>query len=263
MKNTVRGVIYLHALVALATLLISPVAASESEPSREDIPCGTRYSKPEEAAIKGCNEAYCVKTAATARVCSCRKSQDASSAEMLVERDGAIEQRWDSGFILPASLATFGVDGADLTGTGRQDLVVATLITMSNGMGIEYWEVRAIVGDKLTKPLDVEDYGIMSYLTRASPNSKCRLLASRWFPGWEPERGEGLYLMGKWFTYSEFSPELTTEDRPAVYRRYLLSFQRLRAEQLRKDLDHRQPLPWFSDGRTKELVGPYPSYERE
>jgi hypothetical protein len=176
---------------------------------------------------------------------------------MFMEEQGSITQQWETVFGLPTTLADFRTESADLTGSGREDIVVATMNGVSNGMGVEYWEVRAIVEGKLSNPVNVEDYGVMGYLTKAKSDKRCMLLVTSWNNGWEPKRGYGLYLSGQWFAYSNSTGEFyRVLDRPAVHRRYLYGFERLRLSELAKE--DRVPLLWFhdKDAKTGQQVVP-------
>ena len=67
-------------------------------------------------------------------------------------------------------------------------------------------------------------------------------------------------MTGPWLAYNNQMPDWEpVYDRPAIYRRYLFSLERLRAVQLGKDRP--QPIPWFADMTTKVLIGPYPPYK--
>jgi hypothetical protein len=125
---------------------------------------------------------------------------------------------------------------------------------MSNGMGVQYWAVRAIIEGELSNALFAEDYGIVGYPTRSKSQKVCMLLVTRWLEGWEPTRGDGLYLAGRWFTYNTYSHEMVPADRPVIYRRYLYGFERLRLGQLEKDQP--TPLLWYKDKRQRSLLDP-------
>ncbi len=254
-----RNIVTLFTFVVTYSLVLTGPAWA-SEQWREDTLCGITFSKPEETIFSGFEKAYCVKTTTGARVCSCSKSPDSRDAQIIIEKNGAITQQWNTEFAPPTSLADFRVESADLTGSGQRDIVVATMNGMSNGMGVQYWELRAVVDGVMSKPMIVEDYGIMGFLTRSKSQNKCALLSTRWLWGKEPARGSGLYLTGMWFTYSKNDRAWTPAiDRPAVYRRYLNNFEKLRIEQLNSE--HPIPLLWFSDKETKEIEGPYPKFD--
>ena len=255
---TLKAITLVVLVSACFLILSSSVQASGTW--KDDMLCGKTNSRPEEATIPGCEKAFCLKTAMAGRVCSCRKSPGIHEVQMVIENHGKTTQSWNAAFAPPATLANFRVENADITGSGREDIVVATMSGMSNGMGVQYWEVRAIVNGIVSKPAIVEDYGIMGFLTRSKSGKRCALLSTRWLWGQEPKRGRGLYLAGKWFVYDMSDNAWTPAiDRPVVYRRYLDSFEKLRLEQLNSD--NPIPLSWFVDKETKELIGPYPKFD--
>lgn len=238
------------------------VAANEPASWRDDVLCGSKFSVQQESTIEDCLRANCVSATQALRICRCLKSEESGQALMLIEKDGKVVKQWDASFVPPASLADFVVYAVDLTGDGKEEFIVATLDAVSNGMGISYWQIRAIVGDSVSKQVPIEDFGVMGYPTRAKASKPCMLLSTRWLDGWEAERGLGLYLYGRWFAYSKSSKEFCPVlERPAVYRRYLYSFERLRMNELSKGQP--DPILWFRDQRTKQLIGPYPEYERK
>ena len=253
-----RQMIQVMALLLLVGLsTVQSAHATSSKPWEQDQLCGSMLPKPGQASIPNCQEAYCVSVSESARLCSCRGPRETDEAEMFLEGDGSVMHRWNAVFGHPGSPADFRVDVADLTGKGTKDLLVATRTGVSNGMAVQYWEVRAVVGNRLSNPITVEDYGVMGYLTGADTNKQCLLLATRWDNGWEPKRGYGLYLWGQWFAFNESTGEAyPVLDRPPIFRRYLYSFEKQRLEEYSKE----RPLPllWFKDKGTKELSGTTP-----
>ena len=134
---------------------------------------------------------------------------------------------------IPLSFGTelFLLHHVDFTGDGKKQLLLGILSSQSNGMGVQYWTVWAIDG---------EDYGTMSFATRAKQESACNLLVSRWISGWEAKRGNGLYIAGLWYQLSngEFLPN---SERPSIFRRY--SSEPCRVRSIINDLTVRTAYP--------------------
>jgi len=223
----------------------------------EDEPCGQDLGWPSQSLVQNCSDAYCIHATAMLLVCSCRRdpppADEGLSADIVV-RDGDREiQRWTEDFSLPSAPGTFRVSVADVDGDGRDDLVVATLNAISNGMAVEYWTVCAISGRASSAPpacVGVEDYGVMGYLTHGPGEHACLLLQTTWRWGTEPGRGNGLYLVGRWLRYSG-SGFVPVTWRPILARRYLFSFQDERSSSSK-------PLAWLRNRTTRSVSCPDP-----
>jgi hypothetical protein len=253
----------LHCINLIVFLIFSfgvSIASSENiNLWRKEKSCGTRL-KTEKIGINGCVSAYCAQITTEYRVCACILKEDSDDTKIYIERKGKIIREWKGSMYPPAGGAAFRIDKANISGAGKDDLLVATMASESQGIGIQYWEVRAVVDDRVTNAVPVDDYGILGFATRSSLKTPCHLLATQWLWGWEPKKGDGLYLYGRWFDFSPTSTELYSAlDRPAIYRRYLYSFERMRLSALEKE--EPMPLLWFTDTATAPLIGPYPKHE--
>ncbi len=244
---------------------IAHASAGESQSWRKDKVCGHKL-KTENAEMVGCVRAYCVTISEDSRVCACilgtqsDYSATSDDAEISIAKKGNVSHHWRVTIYPPAGGAVLRVDKADLTGSGNDDLLVATMTSESQGIGIQSWQVRAVVADTVSNAVPVEDYGIMGFATRDMRNNHCSLLATQWLNGWEPKRGSGLYLFGRWFDFNPTSAELYPAlNRPAIYRRYLYSFEQTRLAAMEKE--EPTPVPWFTDKTTAILTGPYPEYK--
>jgi len=248
-------------IVGLAFILpfgIAVLSYASPEDWRNEKECGKRLPIPIKAEIAGCQKAYCIKLSESSRICSCLPSIEDDEGNILIERSGKIVERWKARLYPSADEYSFRVDSAKLTDNGEEDLLVGAMETQSNGMGVQYWTVWAVTKTGISKPLDIQDYGIVGFLTRPRGEKVCNLLATRWMEGSEPERGDGLYLVGRWFKLIDgnLTPHF---NRPVIYRRYLLSFQQQRNNDM--SADQPKPLLWFHNKKTKAVIGPYPAFE--
>ncbi|MCF1717080.1 hypothetical protein L0U88_20740, partial [Flavihumibacter sp. RY-1] len=94
--------------------------------------------------------AYCVKNADSSQVCACLPSIDSDEARITYEKNGAVILQWNASIYPPAVASALRVDRADLNSDGKEELVIATMLSTSNGMGIEYWEVRILFKDQIS-----------------------------------------------------------------------------------------------------------------
>jgi hypothetical protein len=257
-KNT-RAITVLCIIIFLALCghLSPPDAMSgERELWRKDKPCGRRLPDLKPVTMQSCLDACCLEIPGTVRFCACQKSKDTGETQMLLERTGLPPQEWISN-VFPLSFGpeSFRLDAVDLDGDKKEELLIGAMTLQSMGMGVQYWTVWAANETSISEPIEIEDYGVMGFPTRAQEENRCYMLATRWIEGWEPGRGAGLYLAGRWYKYvhGEFS---AVYDRPAVYHRYLYSLQDARGESFSKD--HPEPLIWYASKKAHALVGPYP-----
>jgi hypothetical protein len=233
-------------------------AGSRPDDWRNDKECGKRWPSPTKADITGCQKAYCTQLSETSRICSCLPSIENAEGNIFIEKSGTVVQRWKAQLDPRADEFSFRVDAAELTAVGKEEFVVAAMETQSNGMGVQYWTVWAVTDTAISKPIAIHDYGTLGFLTRQKGEKVCNLLVTRWMDGSEPKRGDGLYLVGRWFNFEDgnFTPHF---ERPIIYRRYLKSFEQQRNKAF--SAGKPKPLLWFNDGNTKPVLGPYPEFE--
>jgi hypothetical protein len=238
-------------LSILGTVTESLATKVNFEDWSHDKPCGRRLANPTKTTIAGCELAYCVNTSVSSQVCACLPSTESDDAKMIYKKDGTVVLQWADTIYPPSGESGLRIDAADLNGNGKEEFVIATLSTVSNGMGVEYWKVRVLSEGKISEPVEVEDYGSMGFLS--SNGKQCRLLVTRWIEGWEPKKEYGLYLVGRWFELSDHNLQYTIY-RPAIKRRYLDSLVRLRREGSQRGT----PIIWFKSPEATPIIGPYP-----
>lgn len=247
------------ALLLLTSFIAAGSAsAGDSQLWRRDEACGRRLVDAELTPVPGFGESYCVQLSGTARICACLTGDEEDTAQVFLEQDGVIVQRWEDPFFSLAGASALRVDAADLSGDGKDDLIVGILEASSNGMGIEVWTIRALTGNVVSNPVKVEDYGVLGFPTRSSRGTACDLLSTRWRRDSEPDRGEGLYLFGQWYQLKS-GRFVLARDRPRIHRRYLASFERIRLEALSKKRP--APVTWYRDSVSAPVAGRYPSFD--
>jgi len=247
-----RLLIFILAILTfLGNVTESQATKVKFEDWRQDKPCGHKLADPVQVETTGCEVAYCANITDSSQVCACLPSSDSDESMITYKKSGVVVLQWNANIYPPAVASALRVDAADLNNDGKEELVIATMSSASNGMGIEYWDVRILFEEKISNPISVEDYGLMGYLS--SNGKQCRLLVTRWLEGWEPTKEYGLYLVGRWFELSEHNLQYTLV-RPAIKRRYLDSLMQLRLQGSQRD----KPVMWFRDPEASPIVGPYP-----
>jgi hypothetical protein len=246
-------------LLSLALPSWSPAygAGAEVRAWRRDVPCGRVLDAPRAVAKPGCAAAACVASAAD-EVCVCK---DATSGDLRlgVARGDRAVTSWPVEPMLGEPTA-FRVTRADLDGDGRDELIVAVLDVVSNGMAVQSWTTCVLDGRDSSRPracVATDDVPFLTLPTRAPRAAKgartCRLLAARWRWGSEPRRGDGLYLVGRWLGYRD-GVLAADPQPPVVARRYLYRFAAERADAI----EHARsaPIAWWQDATTRVLRCP-------
>jgi hypothetical protein len=234
------------ASLLIATIFLALPANAQTERWRRDKPCGERQPSMVAVDVKGCHRAWCSETV-LGRLCACVKD-DGERTQFLLERTDGARETWEAPFIPPMGGDT-GHFRIDRVGDGR--LFFAVMGSESVGIAISTWTVWAIDRDRTSKPLEVQNYGTVSFATMARSGTPCYLLAARWHSGWEPRRGHGTYITGSWYAIED-GAFTRTQDRPAIYRRYLFDVERARYEAEARG----HPLPWYRGASA--VVGPRP-----
>jgi hypothetical protein len=236
-------------------IVITSASGGDFQLWRKDVACGHKLPEAERVAISGFEKSYCIQISKSSRICAGMKTPDSVVAQIFYERDGSIIQQWDAPIDTFLSESGLRVDTINMTGDGEGELIVGLMNSQSMGIAIQQWTIWAITGNTVSKPVKVDDYGIMSFLTKSNQSGKWYLLSTRWRDGWEPKRGDGLYAVGKWYELSggEFAP---VSDRPQIQRRYLPSLERIRLHAF----EQKKPTPviWYKDKRTRPIVGQQP-----
>ena len=225
------------ASLLIATILLALPASAQTERWRRDRPCGERQPSIVSVDVKGCHRAWCSETG-LGKLCACVKDEG-ERTQIVLERTNGTRETWEAPFIPPMG-GDAGHFRIDRVGDGR--LFFAVMSSESVGIAVSTWTVWAIDRDRTSKPLEVQNYGTVSFPTMARSGTPCHLLAARWQSGWEPRRGHGTYIAGSWYTVED-GAFARVEDRPTIYRRYLFNVERARY-----DAEERgHPLIWYRD----------------
>lgn len=233
------------AIVVCSIVGLSPVFGLAQEAWIADRACNTKSIEFTLAERAGCDRAMCAQLDA-GRICACIHDVQEQTVFTMESTHGA-RSVWATPH-LPymggeSSLRAEEVSAADPSGS---QVLVGLMSALSVGIGISRWEVWATSEQGVSKTLEVEDFGLMSFMTRAQGAPQCRLFAARWQSGWEHGRGDGLYVVGRWYDVGTKSFELAP-GRPVLYRRYLHGLERER----QKASAHGEPLLWFKAADTK------------
>jgi hypothetical protein len=230
----------------IAAVMVASSVHAQDQDWRRDKPCSERHGAMQPTATQGCYRAWCSDTA-LGKLCACvRESTD--DIHFALDRPARGKEAWKGSFVPPlgGDATHFRIDRI-----GSQSLLFAVMRSESVGIAVSDWSVWAIDGEKVSQPLEVQNYGTFSFSTSSRAGAACHLLAARWHSGWEPRRGHGLYIAGSWYAVEngEFA---RMEGRPTIYRRYLADVERGRYEAEERN----SQLPWFR--AAAPAIGPRP-----
>ena len=218
---------------------------------------------PQPTEVEGYFKAHCVAPRNRIRVC---KVLSESDAFLLVEKDGKTVGTWRADAYL-GETESFRVMRGDLDGDRTPELIIANLDTTSTGLGVSVWSIVIFPDSEfrsVQRPLTfrIKEFGTLGSLV--STGGRLNILTTDWVWGNDPKgrRGEGLYLVGKWWRYDH--GELLPLSKPIVARRYLFSFANERYATWDSD---RIPYRWLANRRaevvsTDFITGPSNSSNR-
>ena len=243
----------LLAFVGVLAAYLAPPLRAQDDAWRNDRACGKREAAMAPAQNTACYRSWCAPTE-LGRLCACVR-EDTSDARFSLERAAGAKLEWTGAFVPP-----FGGDAGhfriDRVGDGR--LFLAVMRSESVGIAVSDWVVWAIDREKVSKPVEVQNYGTLSFATMPRAGAACYLLAAHWHSGWEPGRGHGMYIAGSWYEVERGAFERVF-DRPVVYTRYLSGVERGRYEAE----EHDQPFLWYRRPSTRVVIGPRPLTGKE
>jgi hypothetical protein len=213
---------------------------------RNDEVCGKSLPKFEVTKADSCqSETYCSKVDTDTRICACQFADEAESGntDITLEYKGEVKKKWKTE-IMPMTYgpASFRVDEFGLNQTGKKEFLFGVMAEQSNGMGVQNWSVWSISEGQVSAPIEMHDYGIMSFATRAKGRQTCQLLVTQWDHG----RHDGLYITGRWYNLVQ-GKFVSDISRPMVSRRYLFSLEKQRSESITAG----KPLRWYASENAK------------
>jgi hypothetical protein len=140
------------AVVAIILITTSAIAGG-SEEWRKDKPCGRQLPEMQPVTLEGCLQAYCGDLPTGARLCACRKSEDTGETQISLETKDGPKKQWIIKIDPPFSAGSFRLDSADLNGDGREEVLFAAMNSMSLGMYVQRWTLRAFDGNEVSNEI--------------------------------------------------------------------------------------------------------------
>jgi hypothetical protein len=213
-------------LTALALLLASVLFFAQSMPAQKLVSGG----KPNLTQVDLYRDAYCANLSSNYRVCKGRNTEDENLTHFIIQKNKKTLGKIDAPYFAGSGTEDFWAFRGDLDKDGFSEIVIASQVTISNGLGIAHFDIH-IFQDPLKfgfqKPFTfpVEDFGEKGNFIYDPKRRETQILVSYWQyrNDIDPKRGSGMYLIGSRFRYRNrrLAPVF---DKPMRARRLLYSF---------------------------------------
>lgn len=195
------------------------------------------------------HRSHCAQAGKNLRIC---KAISGADVAFVFELNSTQIGKW------PTSTSTgggsrFEVLKGDLDGDQIDEIIVANLIGISS-MGIHWWTISIFPNPQVfgfQPPLEfsVEEFGARGTFVRHPGDRRCQILVTEWQDLDHPKRGNGMYIIGRWYHYNK-GKLIPLKERPTIVRRYLFKF----AEHVgRTQDDPAVPLRWFKNAQTETI----------
>jgi len=180
---------------------------------------------------------------------------DETESEFILQHKGDVVKKIDAPFWSTADVPPdeFIAYRCDLDKDGIQELILVSHDGVSNGMGVTYSTIY-IFPDPIKFPnnapvsIPVQEFGRRNSIVFDQKLGRYLILATfwEWYSTLDKRRGWGVYLVGKWFSYSHgrLNPLL---NRPTLARRFLNSFAKERDNGW---FENRAPYHWLQNPKT-------------
>lgn len=209
-------------LLLIFILIVPSIAVGRIS---NDLGMGTTPVKEQ---LKGFTEAYCSELSGNYKVGGAI-AEDYSRYTIIYRSDVEILRIAHGTDSIPTS--EFFAYRYDLDKDGTKEVVVASLRTITNGMGVARWDLN-ILADSGPPSKNgrvkflVEGFGPRQTLTVDRTSGRMRFLITYWRSSCvlDPKRGCGLYFVGKFFEYKD-GKLVPIWTEPTRARRYLFSFR--------------------------------------
>lgn len=185
--------------------------------------------KPQKANIEIFDKATCVNLPKEFRVCKVFSERE-WKFEFVIQKLKRTLYKFDTPSYAGIEFDDFYAYYGDLDKSGSPEIVISELDTVSNGLGVRYYNVHIFrdplkIGFQKPFTVPIQEFGEKGNFIYDSKNNETQILVTywSWFDNLDPKRGYGTYLVGKWFRYKNglLEPVL---NKPTLARRLLYSF---------------------------------------
>lgn len=189
------------------------------------------FPPPSAVALENCARAACT-SADDVRVCKCLKPSEQAQDLIVVDRPGDQRVVWSTTTHL-GEVTDFRVQRADLDADGAPELLIASLMSESDGMGIRTWDLAIVDGNEPEVVRAVtHDFGF-----DALKGTTLQLTEWAWQAVGPKENG--FFFIGREYGYR--TGALVPSKAPVLRRRYTPEFEKERAAAVVKSSDRLLP----------------------
>lgn len=214
-------------IFALALIALFLPAQSLAANWRNEELCSSRPAEFAESRQEGCSQSWCARDGAAGELCACLRDVD-SEALRFTWRRADISYQWSLNALpIQQDGDSFLLQAFDPKPAADSTWLFAVREAVSNGMGVNYWQAYVLGPEGVSKPLPVQDLGVLSLMTQDHHSKSCRLLAGQWQAGYESRRGEGVYFVATW-QQPVAGQWQAVSSLPSLHRRYLFAFEKER-----------------------------------
>jgi hypothetical protein len=205
------------------------------------------------AEIEGCPYSWCSPLPDGREICACQDPNEAET-RFFLRSGGAIVKRWSqqNQIMGGASPSTMRIESIGVDAGMTERVLIAVEVQCSMGMAVDTWAVWLLDGMDLRGPIDVSEFGTLSFQVCSPEGKRSYLLGGDWQWDSEPGRGEGLYFKARWYDLDGPSAGWLepSAERPLVERRYLFGFEKQRNAAKNRG----QSVLWYRTADTRPLA---------
>jgi hypothetical protein len=253
----------LKQLIALAFILAGVLFFTQNLKAQKLFSGG----KPKETQVDLYGDAYCVKLSGNYRVCKGSNIEDENLTHFIIQKNKKTLGTIDAPLFASSGYEDFRAFRGDLDKDGFSEIVIASQVTIGNGLGIAYFNIH-IFQDPLKfgfqKPFTfpIEDFDEKGNFIYDPKHNEMQILVSYWRErnDIDVKRGSGMYLIGSWFRYRKGQLE-PVFDKPMLARRLLYSFANERNDcSFTKSCS---PFSWLKSKNTHKFMQNPPSVDKK
>lgn len=205
--------------------------------------------------IQGFRDAFCVDLPNNFRICKVRETVE-NKPLFLIRKKSETVFSTGANLSIDSTTEDFFAYQGDLDKDGNAEIIIADLVGTTNGVGISTYDVQIFRQNENRTFYKSFSFPIREFHEKGnfvfdkSRNETLILLTSwNWFETLDRKRGDGFYLVGKWFRLrnDRLQPVF---DKPTLARRFLNSFAYLRG---RNYDDSDAPFVWLKSRNTHKF----------
>ena len=212
-------------LITLAFILAGVLFFSENLQAQKLLSGG----KPKKSIVENFDGAYCVGLPGKFRICKVFDETEWKS-DFIIQKGKEILYKFDAPSYAGIKGDDFWAYHGDLDKDDSAEIIIAALENITNGLGVKTYNIYvfhnpAKFGFQKPFTFPIEEFGEKGNFIFNPQTKETQILVTywSWFDSLDKNRGQGTYLVGKWFRYRNGLLEPIV-GKPTLARRLLYSF---------------------------------------